>query len=261
MISTYLKEFAIELIILALTFSGGLLLSHLKRALRFRKFRTVFGKTVRQADNLFLCLPEWVLKPSPEGSPRFEMTGLGQTTREYVGPSRLYDVLDVKASFELSAWLGGFFNQSIDLIPDRESLVMGHKSGIFLGSALANVHVDCLLKQNTIPFVELIECSETPESPGCYLIKDSATGTVYDSSGEQGYALIIRLINPQTPDGYIFLVFGPHDTGTYAAATYLRMHWTEFINAEKTCALLLEIPNKFPEHVTVVKSYNMNRKR
>ncbi len=261
MISTYLKEMSLELIILALTFSGGLLLSHFKRAWRFRKFRAVFGKTVQRADNLFLCLPEWILKPSTDGSPRFEKNGLAQNTREYMGPSRLYDTLDVKASFELSAWLGGFFHQSIKLVPDRETLVMRDKSGIFLGSALANVHVECLLKQNTIPFMEFIDCPETPESPGCYLIKDSGTGTVYDSSGEQGYATIIRFINPQTPDGFIFLVFGPHDTGTYAAATYLRVHWTEFVRAEKICALLLEIPNKFPEHVTVVRSYGMNRKQ
>jgi len=246
---------------MAVTFVAGLTATRLKKEVRLRRFLKSFGKTACDPDHLFICLPLWQVKDAPRDSKRFEKIGPDKKVYSYFGPSQTLSYHDILASQELSFIFEEFYRKPPHIVLDTDRTDMSNKSGLFLGSQIANIKVRQILATIDQPYIEIVEQEETDDHPSAEAIRDKESGKIWDSAGEYEYSVVMRLENPQCPFGYFFLVFGCHSAGTLAAARYLRRQWGVFKKARSNAVVVLRLPRGAPEMARVHRRYGFSKNK
>lgn len=225
------------------TFALGWGIAKIRDWKKFRVFCKVFGRVAEKQENLIISLPLWRVKDCSRDDTRFQKLRLDGKYEEYYGPDETISWDDLKAGAQIASIIAEVYSRpvSYSLDNDRDLDIIG-KSLIMIGSPLANIRARGILELVQQPYLEYVDQEETEEHPARTAIRDKRENTLYDSSGDWEYSLILRVPNYRTEGGYFFLVSGPHAEGTLAAATYLKNNWEEFENADPVAGILLKMP-------------------
>lgn len=250
----------IELVLFPLvTFALGWFVQTLRKKLKFRTFCRVFGKVAEDSDNLIISIPLWRVQDAPHSTVRFEKEGLEGGVEEDYGPNDTVSYDDLNATAQIASILAEFYPKPITYSLDNDrNLELEGKTIIMIGAPLANIRARGVFEIVETSLFDYIDQEETAEHPARTAIRDKKKNTLYDCSGDREYSMVLRIPNYRTPEGYFFIVSGPHASGTLAAATYLRTHWLEFKNAQPTAGIILGMPRGDIKHVEVVLKYGFS---
>ncbi len=257
-------SFALEVIQLIvfplITFLLGWFIQAIRKKIKFRTFNQVFGKVVRDPENLIISIPLWKLKDAPINSVRFHKTGLTGEVEEEYGPDNTVSYDDLKASAQVAAILAEFFPKPITYSLDNDRrLELVDKTIILIAAPLANIRARGVFEILGESPLDYIWQEETADHPARHAICETVTEEIFDCSTDWEYSMVLRVPNYRTLGGYFFMISGPHAEGTLAAAIYFRNHWQEFKDAEPIAGVLLKMPRRDIDNCRVEKKYGFPR--
>ncbi|MFX1476294.1 MAG: hypothetical protein ACFFCO_12575 [Promethearchaeota archaeon] len=252
----------IEIIIFPIiTFVLGWFVNKIRKQLKFRTFRKVFGQIAENPENIIFSLPLWKVKDASRDSTRFEKVGFDEKTESFYGPDDTVAFDDLDATAHVASILAEFFPTPVNFTLDNDrSLEITGKTVIMIGSPLVNLRARSVLELVKQPHLDFIDQKETADHPARTGILDKRRGLLYDSSGNWQYSMILRVPNYRTAGAYFFLVFGAHAAGTLAAGIYLKNHWEEFKDADPAAGVVIEMPRSDIAHYRLVAKYGFPRR-
>jgi hypothetical protein len=247
----------IEIIVFPIaTFLLGWSINKIRKQLKFRTFRKVFGQIAENPENIVFSLPLWKVKDASRDTTRFEKIGFDETIEAFYGPDDTVAFDDLDATAHVASILAEFFPTPVNFTLDNDrSLEITGKTVIMIGSPLVNLRARSVLDLVKQPHLDFIDQKETADHPARTGILDKHKGLLYDSSGDWQYSMILRVPNYRTTGAYFFLVFGAHAAGTLAAGIYLKNNWEEFRNADPEAGVIIEMPRADIAHYRVVAKY------
>jgi hypothetical protein len=227
----------------------------IKRLFAFYRLRKAFGRCADKTDNLVMSMPLWSVKEAPRETMRFQRRSHRGKIEEFYGPTETVAYQDFIGAIEIADLFADYHSRPIRVIQDDERPDWVGKTGILLGSPLANYHAKAIYdyyRQQHFGdlLIEIFGIPENEETEARMAFKDCKTQIEYHASRDIEYAVIMRLNNyfgKKSRKGYIFIVCGIHAEGTLAAATYLRTHWQRFTSRKGPAAALIEMQRARPE--------------
>ena len=259
--SDFFQGMFLEILIPVVTFGAGYAWKYVKYYFRFRTFSKVFGATEEQ--NFFIMLPDYkLIEKNDRSIPRMEKHELCSKRKEgFYGASEVYAQKDVEAAMEISSMFGGFFRRPIELINDASEPDDEKYCGIAIGSHIVNWFMrDIMTDFDTKLIPARLYQGTPPEKQYDCFYYDMEDDVYYNfDQGENELSAVFRVKNPYKSQGYIFLVFGIHDTGTFAAAKFLRENWTEFANEPELSGFLLKMKRGKKQQALIKKRYRAEK--
>ncbi len=254
---TTITIWTIELIIFPIiTFFLGWFITKIRKLLKFRTFRKVFGQIAEHPENILFSLPLWKVKAASRDETRFEKIGFDEKIEAFYGPDDTVAFDDLDATAQVASILAEFFPTPVNFTLDNDrSLEITGKTVIMIGSPLVNLRARSVLDLVEQPHLDFVDQEETADHPARTGILDKRRGLLYDSSGDWQYSMILRVPNYRTSGAYFFLVFGAHAAGTLAAGIYLKNNWEEFKDADPAAGVVIEMPRSDIAHYRVVVKY------
>lgn len=241
------------------TFFLGWFINKIRKQLKFRTFRKVFGQVAEDPENILFSLPLWKVKETSRDETRFEKIGFDGKTEAFYGPDDTVAFDDLDATAQVASILAEFFPSPVNFTLDNDRrLEITGKTVIMIGSPLVNLRARSVLELVKQPHLDFVDQEETTDHPARTGILDKRKGLVYDSSGDWQYSMILRVPNYRTPGAYFFLVFGAHAAGTLAAGIYLKNNWEDFKDADPAAGVLIEMPRSDIAHYRVVAKYGFS---
>ncbi|MGY5874837.1 MAG: hypothetical protein RTU30_03745 [Candidatus Thorarchaeota archaeon] len=245
----------IEIVILpAIAFGLGWFVQRVRRRRKFRRFLRVFGFVAENPENIVLILPLWALIETTRDDTRFKKVGFDGKAEEYYGPTRMIAFDDLEASAQVASILAEFYPAPIKYSIDNDPKLKD-KTIILLGEPLANTLTQSILEGVKQPYFEYVIENEKEDHSMCTAIRDKTTDELFDTTGVWQYSMVLRIPNPESPKGYVFVVSGALAMGTLAASSYLKEHWEDFAHAQPSAGVLLKTPQSDFAHYLVVKRY------
>ncbi len=247
----------IELMLFPLiTFALGWFVQTIRRSVKFRVFRRVFGRVTEDPEDIIISIPLWRVKDASPDTPRFEKTGLDGNERRAYGPDETVSYDDLMACAQVASILAEFYPRPVTYSLDNDRrLELGQKTIIMVGAPLANIRARSVFSIVEQPYLEYVEQEETAEHEARTAIRDKRADVLYDCSGDREYSMVLRVPNYRTPRAYFFLISGPHAEGTLAAAMFLKDHWEDFKDADDMAGVLLGMPRAEVDKREVVMRY------
>jgi hypothetical protein len=232
------------------------LITTLASYLRFRRFRSVFGHAVKNADDIILSLPQWTLQENIKREPRYQRTSHSGQMYSLYGPSRMLAKEDVKGASLLISLIAEIFNKPAVMVSDGDPARFVDKTAIIFGTPLINFHAAEITKMRRgqpLP-IEFAAKSKGPDGQRVIYFSNPSTGEEYYTDEDVDYGVILRA--SQSGDkgnaNYFFIVAGLTDAGTQAASYYLHENWKLFRRKPPEFAIILKVPRATPELVAEV---------
>lgn len=251
----------LEILIPVVTFGAGYGWKYVKHYFRYRTFSRVFGAT--EVDNFYIMLPDYkLIEGEDRAIPRMEKNEPGTGRKEgFYGASEVYAQKDVDAAMEISAMFGSFFRKPIELMNDASEPGDKKYCGIAIGSHIVNWFMrDIMTDFDTVLSPARLYEDAPPEKQYDCFYYDKEDDVYYNfDQGDSELSAVFRVKNPYKLHGYVFLVFGIHDTGTFAAAKFLRENWAEFANEPELSGFLLKMKRGKKQQVWVKKRYRAEK--
>jgi hypothetical protein len=223
--------------------------------LKFRRFRSVFGGSVRSADDIILSMPQWTLMENSEHAPRYERVSPSGKISHHYGPSNTLAEHDVKGASLLISLVSEYFNKPAVIVSDGDVANFVKKTGLIFGSPLINFHaVEIARMPSGRPLpVEFIEKPAGTQGRKI-VISNPRTGTEYVTEDNADYGVILRCLQSTKRDtaNYFFIVAGLTSAGTWAACNYLHAHWKSLHGKPAEFAVVLKVPLATPELVAEI---------
>jgi hypothetical protein len=249
----FFQNILMEPLLLGVGFFISWVSGRLLRFLRFRRFLRVFGEDT-SPNSILICVHWWRAKSGPRDEARFVRQLRNENTLELFGPDDFVALADVKVINEVNSELAKNLGSPAEVVDDQTDIILPETNLICIGSPVCNSHAKTLVERLE-GFFTVVPQKETEENPATFCLRDTSSGEEYSSSSDHEYAVVGRIPNNERPGNFHFVVFGIHASGTTAAGRYLRLHWTDFSDAEPLAAVLLKMGRRDVFSAEVSKLY------
>lgn len=204
---------------------------HAKAFWRMRTFRKIFGKGIRNSDDIVVSVPLWRAIEGKRHIPRFETAGRGAL----YGPDEMYNRQDMFAAAHVLNVLNTHLDKEVKYSNDWDTPDWDQKTLVLIGSSSANSHARYYLKvhaerrpDDVFPCFLEFTGGETNELGALVCIHDRKSGKEYRSDNDWDYGLVLRLPNvlSKGSDHFVFLVAGIHEWSTREAGRLFNARWS-----------------------------------
>lgn len=203
-------------------------------AIKKRKFRKVFGRSVLTAQDVTVSVGLWQVSENNERRPRFIKGANAPFFKSLYGPNNVYSKEDIVASNHLLNITSSHFGERSIFINDLEPLSWDGSTILLIGNPLSNIHSGIFYKQindvASFKVPEFIELDENDKNASRCLISDKISSREWRSDSDKDYGLILKAKNFLSSNKMfnIFLIAGIHAESTHEAGRLFAQNWRIF---------------------------------
>lgn len=239
------EEITVGIVVAILGGIAGFFISRIGEAVRWIRFRAVFGKAITKADDIVLSVPLWLALPKSRDTARFQKSGLNQAQQQLYGPDQMFNRQDMIAAAHILSVLNNHFESEVHYSNDTAGTNWDQKTLILVGSPISNLHAVRYLEshmakrpQDNFPYFKTMTEDETTGARG--YIHDPSIGTDLRLDEKIDYGIVLRLPNiySRSSNHYVFLVAGIDEWSTREAGRLFAEHWREIGQRKFGSALL-----------------------
>jgi hypothetical protein len=208
------------------------LIARAKGFRRGRTFRRIFGKGIRNSEDIILSVPLWRAIPGNRSEKRFIKAG-HPAPRLHYGPDEMYNRQDMFAAAHVLNVLNTHLDKEVKYSNDYEKADWDQKTVVLIGAPSGNEHTRYYLDEHKQRrpkevFPCFLEHNETDDTRAGARIHDPKSGKEYRSDEKYDFGLVLRLPNvfSKGSNHFVFVIAGIHEWSTREAGRLFNARWS-----------------------------------